>query len=402
MSHKVVNSCVDSRPLERAITFCIYLNRRYIAAVTGCDRPDLDLATLRSKTWGKQLLLLEYNLDADNSHFYMKKKVTTKSGAGKGKTEAKLTRSTAPKAVKGANRSSSSIIPQAKLLRLFQIIAVLKSGHWTIQQLAERFDTSPRTIYRYLNLLEAVDFLIEKDFDNRYFIITSDDDPTQAVFSVEETRLMKKLIAAGTDDNPLKNLLLKKLSLNSEIDSMPRLFLKQRIGKFVEEIAEAIRNKHQIILQNYHSANSNEIRDRLVEPIHFGDNYQSVVALDTGDQVCKQFKLDRIGALMMGQLGYQYESLHKKNQADIFGMSGDSNTLITLQLTLRAYLLLREEFPLAIPYISQTEDGYVFSGPVSSFEGPSRFVLGLIDEIAVVSPDSLRDFIDDKIRKRKS
>ena len=183
---------------------------------------------------------------------------------------------------------------------------------------------------------------------------------------------------------------------------MPRLFLKQRIGKFVEEIAEAIRSKQQIILQNYHSANSNEIRDRLVEPIHFGDNYQSVVALDTGDQVCKQFKLDRIGALLIGPLGYQYESLHKKNQSDIFGMSGDSNTLITLQLTLRAYLLLREEFPLAIPYITQTEDGYVFSGPVSSFEGPSRFVLGLIDEIAVVAPDPLRDFIDDKIRKRKS
>ncbi|MGC3944082.1 MAG: WYL domain-containing protein [Chryseolinea sp.] len=302
----------------------------------------------------------------------------------------------------GKAKASASIIPQAKLLRLFQIIAVLKSGHWTIQQLAERFDTSPRTIYRYMNLLEAVDFLIEKDFENRYFIITSDDDPTQAVFSVEEMRLMKKLIATGTNDNPLKNLLLKKLSLNSEIDSMPRLFLKQRIGKFVEEIAEAIRTKQQIVLVNYHSANSNDIRDRLVEPIHFGDNYQSVVALDTGDMVCKQFKLDRIGSLVIGPAGYQYEALHKKNQADIFGMSGDSETKITLQLTMRAYLLLREEFPLSIPYITQIDDGYVFNGPVSSFEGPSRFVLGLIDEIAVVEPDSLRDFIDDKIRGRKS
>ena len=156
------------------------------------------------------------------------------------------------------------------------------------------------------------------------------------------------------------------------------------------------------MLTNYHSANSNDIRDRLVEPIHFGDNYQSVVALDTGDKVCKQFKLDRIGSLVIGPSGYQYESLHKKNQSDIFGMSGDSETKITLQLTLRAYLLLREEFPLSIPYITQIDDGYVFSGPVSSFEGPSRFVLGLIDEIAVVEPDALRGFIDDKIRKRKS
>src|ERR1044071_1841024 len=149
------------------------------------------------------------------------------------KSAGKTAGGAATNAKMAKTKATESIIPQAKLLRLFQIIAVLKSGHWTIQQLAERFDTSARTIYRYMNLLEAVDFLIEKDFDNRYFIITSDDDPTQAVFSVEETRLMKKLIAAGTNDNPLKNLLLKKLSLNSEIDSMPRLFLKQRIGKFV-------------------------------------------------------------------------------------------------------------------------------------------------------------------------
>ena len=101
-----------------------------------------------------------------------------------------------------SDKKTESIIPQAKLLRLFQIIAVLKSGHWTIKQMADRFDTSERTIYRYLKLLEQVDFLLEKDFDNRYFIITSEDDPSQTQFSVEETRLIKKLIVAGANDNP--------------------------------------------------------------------------------------------------------------------------------------------------------------------------------------------------------
>ena len=271
------------------------------------------------------------------------------------------------KAAKG--KKTESIIPQAKLLRLFQIIAVLKSGHWTIRQLAERFDTSERTIYRYLNLLEEVDFLIEKDFDNRYFIITSDDDPLQAQFSVEETRLIKKLILAGTNDNPLKNSLLKKLSLNSEIDSMPRLFVKARLGKFVDLLAESIRNKTQVILKSYHSANSNEIRDRLVEPIHFGDNYQSVVALDTQDTICKQFKLDRIGEVLELKKTFEFEAPHQKNQTDIFGMTGDSDTWVTLQLSLRSYLLLREEFPISIPYTEKTDEGYQFHGPVSNFEG---------------------------------
>ncbi len=298
-------------------------------------------------------------------------------------------------------KKTESIIPQAKLLRLFQIIAVLKSGHWTIHQLAERFDTSERTIYRYLNLLEAVDFLLEKDFDNRYFIITSEDDPSQSQFSVEETRLIKKLILAGATDNPLKNLLLKKLSLNSEIDSMPRLFLKARLGKFVEDLAESIKIKNQVVLKSYHSANSNEVRDRLVEPIHFGDNYQSIIALDTQDKVCKQFKLDRIGEIILLDHAFEFESLHQKNQTDIFGMSGDSGTLITLILSMRAYLLLREEYPLSIPYISKEEDGYHFHGPVSNFEGVSRFVLGLLDEIKIIGPAALHEFVGRKLQLRK-
>lgn len=298
---------------------------------------------------------------------------------------------------KNTSRKSDAIIPQAKFLRLFQIIAVLKAGHWTIKQLAERFDTSERTIYRYINLLEEVDFLVEKDFDNRYFIITSDDDPSQSQFSVEETRLIKKLIQSGAGDNPLRNILLKKLSLNSELDSMPRLFLKARLGKFVEQLAEAIRNKQQIVLKNYHSAHSNEIRDRLVEPIHFGDNYQSIMALDTADKVCKQFKLDRIGELIPFDKPFAFESLHQKNQTDIFGFTGDASTWVTLELSLRAYLLLREEYPLALPFLSKEEGHYLFYAPVASFEGVGRFALGLIDEVRVKGPESFIAFLKNKI-----
>jgi proteasome accessory factor C len=298
---------------------------------------------------------------------------------------------------KATKKKTESIIPQAKLLRLFQIIAVLKSGHWTIVQLAERFDTSQRTIYRYINLLEEVDFIIEKDFDNRYFIITSDDDPSQTQFSIEETKLIKKLIQVGTSDNPLKNSLLKKLALNSELDTMPRLFVKARMSKLVDELAEAIKARQQIVLKNYHSANSNEIRDRLVEPIHFGDNYQSVMALDTQDKTCKQFKLDRIGEVVKLDKQFQHAALHQNTATDIFGFSGDGNTWITLQLSLRAYLLLREEFPLSVPYAEKQEAHYLFHGPVANFEGVGRFVLGLMDEIKVTAPESFKDFLRSKL-----
>ncbi|MFZ6009597.1 MAG: helix-turn-helix transcriptional regulator [Bacteroidota bacterium] len=301
---------------------------------------------------------------------------------------------------KTASKKADPIIPQAKLLRLFQIISVLKSGHWTIKDLADRFNTSQRTIYRYINLLEEVDFMIEKDFANRYFIITSEDEPGQSQFSVEETKLIKKLIQSGTENNPLRNVLLKKLSFNSELDSMPRLIVRSRVGKFVDQLADAIKRKVQVTLKNYHSAHSNEIRDRLVEPIHFGDNYQSIMALDTNDKVCKQFKLDRIGEIVDLQVPFQFETLHKKNQTDIFGFTGDADTWVTIRLSLRAYLLLREEFPLAVPYIEKKDGFYEFTAPVASFDGVGRFLLGLLDETTVMAPESFIKFIRQKLEKQ--
>lgn len=73
-----------------------------------------------------------------------------------------------------SSKKTEPSIPQAKLLRLLQIIAVLKSGRWVIKHLAQRFDTSERTIYRYLKIFEEVGFALEKDSGKRYFIVTTE------------------------------------------------------------------------------------------------------------------------------------------------------------------------------------------------------------------------------------
>ncbi|MBL7845755.1 MAG: WYL domain-containing protein [Cyclobacteriaceae bacterium] len=301
-------------------------------------------------------------------------------------------------AVKKKLKKPESIIPQAKLLRLFQIISLLKTGRWSIKGIAQRFDASDRTIYRYIKLLETVDFPVEKGFDNLYFIQSSEDEPTKSAFTIEEMKLIKKLIQTEVENNPLKGLLLKKLSLNSEMDQVPRIIVKARLGKLVDQLAQCIRNKKQAVLKDYHSANSNEIKDRLIEPIEFGDNYQTIMALDTKDKECKQFKLDRIGDVIEMNKEYKFEQLHKRSTADIFGMTGKTSIWITLQLKMRAYLLLREDHPLSIPYFEKGEDGqYLFHGPVNNFDGIARFVLGLLDEVKVIQPTEFKNYIKAKI-----
>lgn len=298
-------------------------------------------------------------------------------------------------------RTKDSIIPQAKLLRLFQIIAVMKTGKWSIKSLAERFDMSERTIYRYIQLLEEVEFLVEQDMSGNFFIMTSEDEPGNKEFTTEEMKLVKKLIQSQVDNNPLRAQLLKKLSLNSELDKVPRIIVKARLGKLVEKVAAAIHDKKQVILKSYHSANSNEIADRLIEPIDFGDNYETIVALDLKDKVTKQFKLDRIGEVIKLDSPFAHPELHQHERADIFGMTGKTITWITLQLKMRPYLLLREEHPLSIPYLEKVENGdWQFHGPVSSFEGVGRFVMGLIDEVKIVGPKDFGEFVKERLKRR--
>jgi len=131
------------------------------------------------------------------------------------------------------------------------------------------------------------------------------------------------------------------------------------------------------------------MRDRLVEPINFGDNYATLIALDVEEKICKQFKLDRIGEVVETHKVFQYEDLHTPLSRDFFGMSGNHFTTVTLTLSARAYLLLGEEFPLALPYLSHENNTYRFRGPVAHYAGIGRFVMGLIDKLKLLSRRSL-------------
>jgi hypothetical protein len=64
---------------------------------------------------------------------------------------------------------------------------------------------------------------------------------------------------------------------------------------------------------------------------------------------------------------------------------------------------MKEEFPRSIEFIKHTkaskEYPYIFDGYVSALEGVGRFVLGLIDQVAILSPIELKDYISHKIKE---
>lgn len=62
-------------------------------------------------------------------------------------------------------------IEQAKILRVLEMVTYLAKGRRTVDEMGEKFFISPRTVWRYLNLLETLGIGIEKDWNRRYFIV---------------------------------------------------------------------------------------------------------------------------------------------------------------------------------------------------------------------------------------
>jgi len=266
---------------------------------------------------------------------------------------------------------------------------MLKARPRTIPSIAQSLETTARTVYRYLDLLEELGFILDKDWKNQFFIHTTEEEQKEMHFNGEESVVLHEVISTALRNHPLKDEMLRKLFVHSDLKLLPEQLLKARLGQLVQKLVKAMKNQNCVILNHYHSAHSDSIRDRLVEPFDFSEEYGVVIALDVADKKVKQFKIERMANVTEQDKSWSFETLHVKPSSDIFGLTGGETREVILKLSLRAYLLMREEFPRSLPFLSKENDSYFFRGHVIGLNGIGRFVLGLIDEIEVIRPKAL-------------
>ena len=291
---------------------------------------------------------------------------------------------------------------QNRIYRLFQLINYLKARPAKSVRSIESFlDTSERTVYRYLDLLKDLGFNIEKDNNNKMFISVSSD--TDLIpFTPQEAEYLKKLILSSGKENQLAQSVLQKVQQSSEIQLGADSLFKAHLAKIVEQISVAIIEGKQLLIKGYSSANSQSISDRLVEPTCFTDNYDSVSAFEIKTQLNKYFNIERMASVEVLEIPMKHEAQHEFYKPDIFGFQGKSmNKEIELEMSMRAYLLLKEEFPMSAALIKPVpETGkYYFKANVQSFQAPGRFVLGFLEEVQVLGSKEFIRFIQKVIKK---
>jgi len=296
------------------------------------------------------------------------------------------------------------LIEQAKFESILRLL-VKMSGSFgkTIAELAEDMERSERTIRRYIQTFRDCGFVVENR--NGYFRISEFEKGKNLSdllhFSSEESELLSRAIHSIDFDGALKESLTKKLYSLYDNNLVPYAIVSAEKSENITALCEAIRQKKQVILHDYSSSNSGRISDRVVEPYDFTTNYTMVCCYEPASNSVKFFKLARIGKVIITDTPWAFENLHAKIFVDVFRISGENLVRVKLRLSLRAYQLLIEEFPLSENYVTPGDyNSYIFEADVCSYEGVGRFVLGLPDEVSVISPDDFKEFLNEKILKK--
>ena len=291
---------------------------------------------------------------------------------------------------------------QPKIERLLRLMKMMTgSTRYTVEELAERLDTSYRSIYRYIDTFKDVGFVVHKEGNGVYRLGKESPyfkDISQLVhFTDEEAHIVNQLIGALDDTNMLKQNLRRKLSSIYNCTSLANSIVRGKNAENVNNIIEAIESRRQVVLHGYSSSHTGSKRDRLVEPIAFTTNYVQIWCYDTSDGKTKLFNTARIGSVQILDTEWQHEEEHSCGYIDIFRNMGFEQMPVKLLLGVMAHNLLIEEYPLAERDLTQTDDKHwLLDTMVCNYAGIGRFVIGLAEDIEVIDSPDFVEFLRNK------
>ena len=221
-------------------------------------------------------------------------------------------------------------------------------------------------------------------------------------FSEEELYILSRSIEQ-LDTNPASaNRLKQKLTSFLNQDQIIESYIQKEKSAIVMALRKACKEKKQILLINYSSGNSQTVKNRLVEPYEFNDDFNLVWAYEPAIRQNRQFKVCRIEDIRDTPLAWEHESSHRSKPVDIFRNSGDLSKEVEFKLNLKARNLLIEEYPLSERFMTRIgANQFVFKATIAKYEGPGRFVLGLMDDIEVVGDIEFLEYLNKKLGSRQ-
>ena len=290
---------------------------------------------------------------------------------------------------------------ETKTHRILRLILFLSSSYpKTKEECITFMEIKSSAFYCYCNLLRDTGFEIQQE-GGKYRIEYREENQhilsDLLHFNEEEAYLLSCCIDNLGEKSgcalKLKQKLVSFLNQDKAIES----YIRKEKTAIVQFLRKAQQTKKQILLLNYSSGNSQTVRNRMVEPFEFKDDFNLVWAFDTGLKMNRQFKICRIEDISETPFPWEYERSHRSLPVDIFRNTGELNKQVEFRLNLRAKNLLTEEYPLSAKYLTQkSANQFVFKTLVAKYEGPGRFVLGIAEDIQLIGDEGFLMFLQAK------
>lgn len=223
-----------------------------------------------------------------------------------------------------------------RVLKVLKAFALLKGQLLKlVKLLAKQLKTNNRALYKCLELIKELGFIVIKDGLNR----------SNTLFNVH-------------------------------------------IGSIIENLSVAIANKKKVGLKKYYRIQSNTISKKKVEPFQFKDNYQYICAFEHESNSSKFFAIKRIKDVKITTTVFQSVAQHLIEPIDIFSFSSTSSTyIINVVLNLRSFVLLKIEYPDSISHRKKDRktNKNCIQATVNNLKHITRFVRGLLIDTTVFS-----------------
>ncbi len=289
-----------------------------------------------------------------------------------------------------------------KTTRVLKLILYLSAPYSRSKQSCLDFlGVSESSFYEYIRLIRTTGLEVTQK-SGCYQIIFDDTSPyafRQAFHFTEEDAYLISRSISSLDISRGKALKLKeKLIGFLEQDEAVKAYIYKEKPENVRLLNQAIGSKKQVMLRSYSSGNSQTIKNRIVEPFEFRDDFNLLWAYDNGAGGNRQFKVSRIGEVEVLPFSWEYAPAHRASAVDVFRNTGQLNKTVRFSMNLRAKNLLIEEYPLAEKHILRKGNNWLFEAAVAKYEGPGRFVTGLPEDVRVAGDEGFCNFLKEKMK----
>lgn len=287
----------------------------------------------------------------------------------------------------------------ARQLRL--LLMLTRNTSLTVDDVGAQLGMSRRSIYRYVDAFRSMGFVVEKtanvyriDAHSPFFRKIAGD----MQFSDDEANILIRGLNFVNDNTPEVNQLRTKFMRLYDAGTLIKHGLENRAAFNVNMLYYAMQRESVVALKDYRDKPDAQPSNHIIEPYMFVNSHNDVrgYELSTGEN--RTFRLDGIDRVEQIDMLWSHKAEHMPSFTDIFGESSDQLTPVTLMLTPHAGKVLLQTNPSALRFMTLAEDGrQQFDVEVCNFDGVTRFVLGMFDEIEIVGPAELKMFVQQKM-----